>query len=130
MEPGRRFYWVPGLSREKVPCGIWSALAYDDEVGGLTNPVLGNHEGGRRPGLCVGLRESWRLVQYVPMYMSERGGRGERGEVEMSLTRIYLVLETKKICGLGSLTRVCEYGTPERGRSVYKGMGDHSWGSK
>ena len=79
MEPGRRFYWVPGLSREKVPCGIWSALASDGEASGLTNSVLGSHEGGRRPGLCVGLRESWRLVQYVPMYMSEtRGGGGER----------------------------------------------------
>ena len=77
MEPGRRFYWVPGLSREKVPGGIWSALACDDEVGGLTNPVLRNHEGGRRPGLCVGLRT---LAPGFSMYLCTCLREGEGGE--------------------------------------------------
>ena len=47
MEPGRRFYWVPGLSREKVPEGIFVCARCDDEVGGLTNPVLRRGEEAR-----------------------------------------------------------------------------------
>ena len=51
------------------------------------------------------------------MCLRERGGGEERRRG--TATGFYMVLEAKKICGLGSVTRVCEYGTPERGGSVY-----------
>ena len=45
---------------------FWPVFACDDEVCGLTTLFLGNHEGGGGAGICVGIKESWRLVQYVP----------------------------------------------------------------
>ena len=68
----------------------------------VNNPVLGNHEGGGGDQAYVWAAKNpgaW-FSMYL-MYMSERGGKGGERRVEMSLTRIYLVLETKKICGLG-----------------------------
>ena len=80
---------------------------------GYLKPCLRNHEGGGKAHIGP---MPWRLVSACThVHVCLRG----RGEAERNRERILHGFGSEEICGLGSVTRVCEYGTPERGGSVY-----------